>query len=315
MLNIRKLVERTSCGVEKLKRKKKNASSTSTHTITDGTSPPSKRPRANALSHSVPPELITLDGSLDLLPEIRVGLSTTEVGSAKPNGSVELPDLKIGDMPTPTSISLRSAQSLELPQGRRVLGETSLSNRAANSPLEVDGLQAAKDTAEDNFALAEKVITLEAELKTIRDKVNATEEKIKTAKDRANVAEKKTKVTEDKVNVAKENAKIAEDRASTAGRAERDQLYASQARVIKRTEEKLVGTFVGAAKEGFDNCLHQVSLYPRAPSLAELIKFTNFMKVVRDGVIVDPNDKDELDLSLKLSDLDVGSAGKDEPGH
>ncbi|KAI4338251.1 hypothetical protein L6164_016594 [Bauhinia variegata] len=392
MLKIQKLVELTSYEVEKLKRKKKNVGSTSTHTVADETSPPSKRPRANVVPHStLPSKPITLDNSSDLLPKGRVGLSTTWVESVGLDGSVELPDLEISNMPTPALVSTEehptfrtTAQSedfseepacplvwkglqkkmienllsltdpealvskFQVVRSEAIIGQVAL---RFNNHIRADELQAAKDATEDNVALVEKkVITLEAELKTIKNKVNVTEEKIKIAKDKANVTEKKAKsaedkakAIEDKVNVYKEKAKTTEARASTAL-----SKWATLGNKLKSVEQELAA--MKAELSDLKECEAAASIHTRSSKdkLGEVTTLKAFMtksmastkalvyeqtslarwqkakrdqlyasraQVVRDGAIVDLDDKDEPKISIELSNLDVGSTGEDELSH
>ncbi|KAI4297609.1 hypothetical protein L6164_037493 [Bauhinia variegata] len=93
---------------------------------------------------------------------------------------------------------------------------------------------------------------------------------------------------------------------------ERNRTLASRARVLDRVAGKLAHTLLNASKDGFENCLQQVSLHPGAPSLEALRSMTSYLKVVRDGAIIDPEDKYEPDLSIEASDLEIGSG--DEGG-
>ncbi|KAI4357212.1 hypothetical protein L6164_001175 [Bauhinia variegata] len=93
---------------------------------------------------------------------------------------------------------------------------------------------------------------------------------------------------------------------------ERNRTLASRARVLDRAANKLAHTLLNASKDGFENCLLQVSLHPRAPSLETLRSMTSYLKVVRDGAIIDPEDEYEPDLSIEASDLEIGSG--DEGG-
>ncbi|KAI4297599.1 hypothetical protein L6164_037483 [Bauhinia variegata] len=121
-------------------------------------------------------------------------------------------------------------------------------------------------------------------------------------------------------NKAAADAKVAELEASVHQQTallrrykeERNRTLASQARVLDRAAGKLAHTLLNASKDGFENCLQQVSLHPGAPSLKALRSMTSYLKVVRDGAIIDPEDEYEPDLSIEASDLEIGSG--DEGG-
>ncbi|KAI4351326.1 hypothetical protein L6164_005701 [Bauhinia variegata] len=108
-------------------------------------------------------------------------------------------------------------------------------------------------------------------------------------------------------NIVREQTELTRRR-----KAKRDRAFTSRAWIIKRAEEKLASTLVNATKEGFNNCLNQVSLCLGVPSQAELVIATDFLKMVRDDVIVEPDDE-EPDFSFVISDLDIRSGGEEEP--
>ncbi|KAI4357061.1 hypothetical protein L6164_001035 [Bauhinia variegata] len=93
---------------------------------------------------------------------------------------------------------------------------------------------------------------------------------------------------------------------------ERNRTLASRARVLDRAAGKLAHTLLNASKDGFENCLQQVSLHPGAHSLEAFRSMTSYLKVVRDGAIIDLEDEYEPDLSIEASDLEIGSG--DEGG-
>ncbi|KAI4328714.1 hypothetical protein L6164_021048 [Bauhinia variegata] len=91
---------------------------------------------------------------------------------------------------------------------------------------------------------------------------------------------------------------------------QRDRVNASRLRIISKAQRKLGNVFVSASRDGFKNCLNQVSVYQSNFSREELAATTSYLKVVRNGLITKPNDDDDPDLSFPILDVDIGSDGE-----
>ncbi|KAI4345788.1 hypothetical protein L6164_012882 [Bauhinia variegata] len=167
-----------------------------------------------------------------------------------------------------------------------------------------------KTSAKSSKKKLEKALTdikaLENDLSTCQSSSAGKSERIRFLEERVAAskasAEKRIAEVEE---IARKQTELARQR-----RHQRDQAVSSRARITKRAEDKLIHIYLNASKEGFDNCVDHVCLIPGAPSREAIESMTSFLKVARDGAIVDPNDTAEPDLSLEVSDLSVGSEGE-----
>ncbi|KAI4323993.1 hypothetical protein L6164_023561 [Bauhinia variegata] len=144
-------------------------------------------------------------------------------------------------------------------------------------------------------------------LNGLRAAKTAAEESCVEAKRKAVVSDAKAYSAEQGLAAAlKDTAAIEERAASTLSQLAKERnRSATLVEELKIAQERLV-----VLEEKERSSFTMVAVYQKTFPPAELAAATDFKKVIREGLIVEPEDDDDPDLSFPISDIECSSDGK-----